>query len=84
MRSPLIERFWEAPTLQIKELWIVSFAPQAVRGWMEEGKFREPAFYGAPRTAIMHNATSERINGSEPHDACWRHAQWARTLRQKL
>jgi len=43
VRSPLTERFWEAPTLQIKKLWIVSFAPQAARGWMEEGKFREPA-----------------------------------------
>jgi hypothetical protein len=49
---------------------------------MEEGKFREPAFCGAPRTASMHNATSERINGPQPHDACWRQARWARTSRQ--
>ena len=41
---------------------------------MEEGKFRELAFYGAPRTANMHNATSKGIEGSQPHDACWRHA----------
>ncbi len=51
-------------------------------GWMEERKFREPAFYGAPRTASMHSATSEHINGSQPHHACWRHAEWARTVRQ--
>ncbi len=51
-------------------------------GSMDEGKFREPAFCVAPRTANMHNATSERINGSQPHDACGRHARWARPLRQ--
>jgi hypothetical protein len=49
---------------------------------MEEGKFREPVFCGAPRTANMHNAASKCIENSQPHDACWRHAQWARTLRQ--
>ena len=34
---------------------------------------------GAPRTASMHNATSNCVKGSQLDDACWPHAQWTRT-----